>query len=242
MLRLEGVTCGYGAFRAVTDLTIEVPEGSVFALIGANGAGKSSTLMTVAGHVQVFAGAVVFAGEVITTLPARRRVGLGIAIVPEGRRLFPDLTVDENLTVGGYSRDRRAAANSREWVVSLFPRLGERMNQLAGSLSGGEQQMLAIGRALMADPKLLLIDEISLGLMPAMVDVCYAAIAKLKAEGLTIVLVEQSTSRAFQVADHVCVLESGRSVWHGTGADAARDPTLIEAYLGIAASSGQPAR
>jgi branched-chain amino acid transport system ATP-binding protein len=242
MLRLEGLSCGYGAFRAVTDLSIEVPQRSVFALIGANGAGKSSTIMAVAGHVRVFQGAVRFAGQLITNLPARRRVALGIAIVPEGRRLFPDLSVDENLTVGGYSRDKRAAEKSREWVVSLFPRLGERMNQLAGSLSGGEQQMLSIGRALMADPKLLMIDEVSLGLMPAMVEVCYEAIAKLKAEGLTILLIEQSTKRAFEVADQVCVLESGRSVWHGTGADAARDPALIEAYLGISGNPERPAR
>jgi len=240
MLRLDGVSCGYGAFRAVHDLTIDVPENSVFALVGANGAGKSSTMMAVAGHVDVFDGEVTFDGETITRLPARLRVARGIAIAPEGRRLFPDLTVDENLTVGGYSRDRSAAALSRERVITLFPRLGERLNQLAGSLSGGEQQMLAIGRALMAEPRLLMIDEVSLGLMPAVVDVCYAAIETLKAEGLTIVLVEQSTKRALQVADRVCVLESGQAVWQGSGEEAANDPALIEAYLGMSQASEQP--
>ena len=233
MLRLDDLACGYGAFQAVSDLSIVVPERSVFALIGANGAGKSSTLMAIAGHVEVFEGTIEFDGEPITKLPARKRVGRGIAIAPEGRRLFPDLTVDENLTVGGYSREKAAGARNRERIFTLFPRLAERVDQLAGSLSGGEQQMLAIGRALMAEPKLLMIDEVSLGLMPAMVDVCYAAIETLKAEGLTIVLVEQSTKRAFEVADHICVLESGRSVWQGSGADAAKDPKLIDAYLGL---------
>ena len=233
MLRLEGVSCGYGAFRAVDTLSFEVPKGQVFALIGANGAGKSSTIMAVAGHVRVFGGAIFLDGEDITGLPARLRVRRGIAVAPEGRRLFPDLSVDENLTIGGYILTRERAEQRREMVLELFPRLGERLGQAAGSLSGGEQQMLAIGRALMPEPRLLMIDEVSLGLMPKMIDVCYRAIAALKAEGMTILLVEQSTKRALEVADRVCVLESGRQVWAGSAEEARRDPAMIEAYLGL---------
>ncbi len=234
MLRLDRLTCGYGPFHAVTELSLEVPDGNVLALIGANGAGKSSTLMAIAGHVAVMGGRVIFNDTDIATEPVRSRVRLGIALAPEGRRLFPDLTVAENLTVGGYSQPRMAEARNIERVVTLFPRLENRLAQLAGSMSGGEQQMLAIGRALMAEPRLLLIDEVSLGLMPAVIDVCYAALGQLRDEGLAILLVEQSTQRAFDIADSVCVLESGRAVWHGTAAAARKDPALVEAYLGLA--------
>jgi branched-chain amino acid transport system ATP-binding protein len=233
MLHLEGLSCGYGAFRAVSDLSFEVAPKSVFALIGSNGAGKSSTLMAVAGHVAVLGGTIRLGGEDITRLPARRRVRHGIAIAPEGRRLFPDLTVDENLTIGGYIHSVESAARNRAHILDLFPRLAERLGQMAGSLSGGEQQMLAIGRALMAEPRLLMIDEVSLGLMPAVIDVCYEAILRLRDEGLTILLVEQSTRRALEVADRVCVLESGRAVWQGSAEEARRDPDLIDAYLGL---------
>ena len=234
MLRLDRLSCGYGPFQAVSDLSLEVGEGTVLALIGANGAGKSSTLMTVAGHVPVMGGKIVFDGEDITAAPARARVRRGIALAPEGRRLFPDLTVRENLTIGGYSRPRAAEARNVERVLALFPRLEERLDQLAGSMSGGEQQMLAIGRALMAEPRLLMIDEVSLGLMPAVIDMCYQALARLRDEGLAILLVEQSTQRAFEIADSVCVLESGREVWSGTAENARTDRTLVDAYLGLA--------
>ncbi len=233
MLRLDDLTCGYGAFRAVSGLTLDISPGTVFALIGANGAGKSSTLMAIAGHVEVQGGAILLEGADITREPPRRRVRRGIAIAPEGRRLFPDLTVRENLIVGGYTRDKAAEARNTDRVLALFPRLAERLTQLAGSMSGGEQQMLAIGRALMAEPRFLMIDEVSLGLMPAVVDVCYEAIAALKQEGMTILLVEQSTQRAFEVADDVCVLESGRAVWRGTAEAARKDPALVDAYLGL---------
>lgn len=233
MLRLERISCGYGAFRAVSELSFEVPKGEVFALIGANGAGKSSTIMAIAGHVRVFSGAIQLDGKDITAMPARSRVRHGIAIAPEGRRLFPDLSVEENLTVGGYILTRERSQKRRAKVLELFPRLGERLGQAAGSLSGGEQQMLAIGRALMAEPRLLMIDEVSLGLMPKMIDVCYEAIAALKADGMTILLVEQNTKRALDVADQVCVLESGRQVWAGSADEARRDPGMIEAYLGL---------
>jgi branched-chain amino acid transport system ATP-binding protein len=234
MLQLDQLTCGYGKFQAVHALSLSVAAGEVLALVGANGAGKSSTIMAIAGHVTVIQGRAVFEGEEITALPARARVRRGIAVVPEGRRLFPDLSVVENLTVGGYARPAAAATLNRQKVFELFPRLAERRGQLAGSLSGGEQQMLAIGRALMAEPRFLMIDELSLGLMPKMVDLCYQAVGRLKAEGMTILLVEQSTARALDVADRVCVLESGHSVWQGATAEARKDPAMIEAYLGIA--------
>ena len=233
MLRLERLSCGYGPFRAVTDLSLEVEAGTVLALIGANGAGKSSALMTIAGHVEVSDGRVCLDGEDITAAPPRARVRRGIALAPEGRRLFPDLTVRENLTIGGYSRPRARESGNVERVLTLFPRLEGRLDQLAGSMSGGEQQMLAIGRALMAEPRLLMIDEVSLGLMPAVIDVCYEALARLRDEGLAILLVEQSTRRAFEIADFVCVLESGCEVWRGTAEAARNDRTLVDAYLGL---------
>jgi branched-chain amino acid transport system ATP-binding protein len=233
VLRLERLCCGYGAFRAVHELSLEIAQGTVFALIGANGAGKSSTLMAIAGHVAVQSGRIVLADADLTAAPARKRVRAGIGLVPEGRRLFPDLTVADNLALGGYARPKARLARNRESVLELFPRLAERLDQAAGSLSGGEQQMLALGRALMAEPRLLLIDELSLGLMPKMIDACYAALARLKAAGLTILLVEQSTTRALAIADQVCVLESGRAVWQGSGQEARNDPAMIDAYLGL---------
>ncbi len=234
MLKLENLSCGYGAFTAVHGLSLEIPQGQIFALVGANGAGKTSTIMTIAGQVELQGGAISFDGRDISNLPARERVKAGIALAPEGRRLFADMSVEENLTMGGYSRPRSEEAAARAMVLETFPRLEERIAQRAGSLSGGEQQMLAIGRALMADPKFLMIDEVSLGLMPKIVDVCYDAIEKLKARGITILLVEQNTQRALAVADQVCVLESGRSVWMGSAEEARDDPKLIEAYLGLA--------
>ncbi len=234
MLKLENLKCGYGAFTAVHGLSLEIPQGEIFALVGANGAGKTSTIMTIAGQVELQGGSISFDGRDISQMPARERVTAGIALAPEGRRLFADMSVEENLTMGGYSRPRTAEAKTREMVLETFPRLKERLQQRSGSLSGGEQQMLAIGRALMAGPKFLMIDEVSLGLMPKIVDVCYDAIEKLKARGITILLVEQNTQRALAVADQVCVLESGRSVWMGSATEARDDPALIEAYLGLA--------
>jgi len=234
MLRLDQMRCGYGPFEAVHGLSLIVSAGQLVALVGANGAGKSSTIMTIAGHVALTGGRILLEGQEISALPARERVRRGIALVPEGRRLFPDLSVVENLIVGGYARPVSSSVQSQEKVFELFPRLAERKDQLAGSLSGGEQQMLAIGRALMAEPRFLMIDELSLGLMPKMVDLCYRAVDQLKAEGMTILLVEQSTARALEVADEVCVLESGVPVWQGPAGDARKDPSLIEAYLGMA--------
>jgi branched-chain amino acid transport system ATP-binding protein len=235
MLRLESLTCGYGDMTAVQELTLNIPEGEITAMLGANGAGKSSTIMCIAGHVTVMSGNIIYGEKEITRATPMARVKAGIAVVPEGRRLFPSLTVKENLIVGGYSQSRENSREGIDRVLTLFPRLGERLKQLAGSLSGGEQQMLSIGRAMMSNPKLLLIDELSLGLMPKIIDLCYKAITELKKNGLTILLVEQSTQLALEVADRVCVLESGKEVWQGTAAKARDNAGLIDALLGLQA-------
>jgi branched-chain amino acid transport system ATP-binding protein len=233
MLELHNLHCGYGAFEAVGGLSLTLRPGSVTGLLGANGAGKSSTLMCVAGHVALQAGAIMFEGQDISMLTPDQRVRRGIAISPEGRRLFKDLTVEDNLRVGGLTQPASRFRQDSDYVLGLFPRLAERRNVLAGNLSGGEQQMLAIGRALMARPKLLMIDELSLGLMPKVIDLCYRALKQLQQDGLTILLVEQSTDRALAFADEVCVLESGRAVWQGKAGDARHDPALAAAYLGL---------
>jgi branched-chain amino acid transport system ATP-binding protein len=235
LLELDQLTCGYGEIEAVSALSLAVAPGEIFALLGPNGAGKTSTIMAIMGHVAVTRGAIRFDGRDLTPLPAVARPRLGIALVPEGRRLFPDLTVEETLTVGGYSRALAGDRRNRDRVYALFPRLAERRGQLAGSLSGGEQQMLALGRALMVEPTLLLIDELSLGLMPKMVDLCVAALRALNRDGLTILLVEQNTARALALADRVCVLASGRAVFHGSAAEARQDDNLFVRYFGLPA-------
>jgi branched-chain amino acid transport system ATP-binding protein len=232
MLRLEGLACGYGAVEAVHDLSLNVERGTVLALLGPNGAGKTSTIMAIMGHVDIFAGRVVLDGADISRRPATERARLGVAVAPEGRQLFSDLTVDENLIVGGYARPARVEARNRERVFTVFPLLRDRRRQMAGSLSGGEQQMLAISRALMAEPRLLLIDELSLGLMPKMVDLCLDALARLKSEGLTMILVEQNTARALDVANRVCVLAAGVAVYEGDAAEAKAAGSLFATFLG----------
>jgi branched-chain amino acid transport system ATP-binding protein len=232
MLCIEHLDCGYGAVRAVHDVSFDVPAASIFALLGPNGAGKTSTIMAIMGHVNVHSGRILLNATDITRRRAVERVNLGIALVPEGRQLFSDLTVDENLTVGGYARPFADDAAERNRVFSYFPRLYERRRQLAGSLSGGEQQMLSIGRALMARPRLLLVDELSLGLMPKMVDFCLDVLLKLKSEGLSILLVEQNTASALGVADRVCVLSSGVEVFQGTADQARATGSLFTAFLG----------
>ncbi len=233
MLEIHNLSCGYGAFEAVHGLSLNLRRGSITGLLGANGAGKSSTLMCVAGHVALHAGAIMFEGRDISTLTPDQRVRRGIAISPEGRRLFKDLTVEDNLRVGGLIQPASRFRQDRDYVLGLFPRLGERLDSLAANLSGGEQQMLAIGRALMARPKLIMIDELSLGLMPKAIDLCYRALKQLQQDGMTILLVEQNTDRVLSVADGVCVLESGRAVWQGKADDARNDPALTAAYLGL---------
>jgi branched-chain amino acid transport system ATP-binding protein len=235
LLELQNLSCGYGDMIAVRDLSFAVETGQILALLGPNGAGKTSTILAIMGHVQIKAGELSVDGRDITRLPALRRAELGLALVPEGRRLFSDLTVAENLTVGGYSHSRADEKRNLTRVFELFPRLAERRGQLSASLSGGEQQMLAIGRALMSMPRLLLVDELSLGLMPRMIDLCIEALRALNKEGLAIVLVEQNTSRALDVADRVCVLASGREVFMGPADAARRDVDLLHSYTGGAA-------
>lgn len=235
MLELKGFACGYGQVQAVQELDLRAPAGAITVLLGPNGAGKTSTLMAIAGHVQVHAGRIELAGEDVTRIPPAERTRRGMAIAPEGRRIFPDLTVAENLLVGGYSLPAKQSASSEAAVLDLFPRLKERYRQRAGALSGGEQQMLAIGRALMARPRLLLVDELSLGLMPAMVDLCFRAIVELKKQGLAVLLVEQNTHRALEAADRVIVLVSGRKAYEAEGDQARRDPALVDSFLGLQA-------
>ncbi len=232
MLEVRDLVCGYGRVVAVRDVSFSAPEGHALAILGANGAGKTSTLMAIAAAVGIESGMMTFDGEDITRLSPMARCARGIAIAPEGRRLFRDLTVRENLVVGGYVRDARITSANMDKVLSLFPRLKERLDNRAGSLSGGEQQMAAIGRAMMAQPRLLLIDEVSLGLMPKMVDICYQALDALRREGMTIILVEQSFERALAMADRVCVLESGRLAWAGSAAEARGNPEILSAYMG----------
>jgi branched-chain amino acid transport system ATP-binding protein len=233
LLELKDLSCGYGPFRAVHGLSLTVERGQCFGLVGANGAGKTSTLMCLAGHVQRHGGTIELDGADISATAPRQRVRLGIAVVPEGRRLFPDLSVDENLAVGGYSLPASRQGPNRDRVFDLFPRLAERRGQRAGTLSGGEQQMLAIGRALMSEPRLLLVDEMSLGLMPKAIDLCYGALETLVREGMTTLVVEQNTDRIVAFADHLCVLESGRVVWLDDSSRAREDSGLIDAYLGL---------
>ena len=233
MLELRNLSCGYGVFHALHELNLTLRPGTITGLIGPNGAGKSSTLMCIAGHVTQQGGSIVFDGEDVGALPPTERVRRGIAISPEGRRLFKDLSVEDNLRVGGMIHPVQGYARDRDRVLEMFPRLGERIKSLAGNLSGGEQQMLAIGRALMARPRLIMIDELSLGLMPKIIDLCYSALQQLRDEGMTVLLVEQNTERVLSVADDVCVLESGRAVWQGTAAAARQDESLSAAYLGL---------
>jgi branched-chain amino acid transport system ATP-binding protein len=235
LLDVQNFSCGYGEIVAVRDLSFSIDAGQILALLGPNGAGKTSAIMAIMGHVQIKAGRLRIDGVDVTDAPAVKRAELGLALVPEGRRLFPDLSVAENLTVGGYSRSRAEERRNLARVLELFPRLAERRHQLAASLSGGEQQMLAIGRALMAAPKLLLVDELSLGLMPKMVDICIDALRTLNRDGLAILLVEQNTARALEVASEVCVLVSGRTVFQGKAAEARRDMDLLQSYFGVAA-------
>jgi branched-chain amino acid transport system ATP-binding protein len=231
MLQLEKLSCGYGAIRAVEDVSLAVPAGTVLALLGPNGAGKTSTIMAVMGHTTIHGGRILFEEHDITRTSAVTRAARGIALVPEGRRLFADLTVEENLTVGGYCRSKARDAVNRQRVFEVFPRLRERRKQAAGSMSGGEQQMLAMGRAFMAEPKLLLVDELSLGLMPKMVDLCFEALDRMRQSGLTIVLVEQNTSRALEIADSVCVLASGSVAFAGSAAEGRANVALFETFL-----------
>ena len=232
MLRLENISAGYGAVSALRNVDMVVASGEVVALIGSNGAGKSTTLRTISGLVRPSTGKIEFQGEAITELSPEQIVERGIIHVPEGRHVFPRLSVHQNLTVGAYSSRAHAKKNeTRERVFELFPRLYERRHQLAGSLSGGEQQMLAFGRAMMAQPVLLMLDEPSLGLAPLMVEEVARAIDYFRQSGVTILLVEQNTARALDFTDNACVMTSGSLVFSGPSADARNNEQLFDVFV-----------
>ncbi|WP_181706515.1 ABC transporter ATP-binding protein [Chthonobacter rhizosphaerae] len=234
MLEVKDLEVRYGAIRAVRGVSMKAEAGQLVALLGANGAGKSSTLMCVAGALRAAAGSIRLMGEDVTSARPEAMVRKGVATVTETRDVFPDLTVSENLLLGSYvhRHDRAGVAADRERMLQLFPRLGERAGQAAGTLSGGEQQMLVIARAMMTRPKLLLLDEPSLGLAPAIVDQIFEMIRVLKSSGLTIVLVEQNVSKALQLADTAYVMRLGRIAAAGTAAEIAATTDLGALYLG----------
>jgi branched-chain amino acid transport system ATP-binding protein len=240
MLQIDRVSLSYGAIRAVTEASIEVVQGQVVAIVGANGAGKTTLLKAVVGLMPLGAGRVLFEGQDISATAPHRRVAAGIALSPEGRQVFPDQSVRDNLVLGAWSRKLDAAALDAaiEEQFAIFPRLRERQHQVAVTLSGGEQQMLAIGRALMGAPRLLLLDEPSLGLAPLIVREIFAIIRRLRDRGVTVLLVEQMANLALGVADRAYVLETGRITLSGTGQELLRHPKVRAAYLGGAHGVG----
>ncbi|WP_034593552.1 ABC transporter ATP-binding protein [Hamadaea tsunoensis] len=233
MLEISGLSVYYGNIAAVKGLNLTVNEGEIITLIGSNGAGKSTTLRTVSGLIRPRSGAVTFLGQRIDSLPAHDVVKRGLAQSPEGRRIFPRMTVAENLDLGAFLRnDKAGIAQDQERMLELFPRLRERISQKAGTLSGGEQQMLAVARALMARPRLLLLDEPSMGLAPVLVDVIFATIRRIREQGTTVLLVEQNARAALSVADRAYVLESGTIKLSGNARELRNDPEIAKAYLG----------
>jgi branched-chain amino acid transport system ATP-binding protein len=235
LLEIEDLTLLYGRIQALHGISLYVGEGEVVALIGANGAGKTTTMRAISGLRPVASGRIRFAGEDITRLRADRRVTRGISQSPEGRGVFPGMTVQENLDMGAYTRrDTAAIATDLERIFTLFPRLKERRKQAGGTLSGGEQQMVAVGRALMSRPKLLLLDEPSMGLAPMLIQQIFTIITEINEQGTTVLLVEQNAQQALSRAHRAYVLETGRIVKEGTGKDLLKDPSVREAYLGVA--------
>ncbi len=234
MLEIAALEVRYGGIRALNGLSLKVPKGSIVTLIGANGAGKSTTLRTISGLVPTAAGSIIFDGKEIAGWPAHRIVADGLAHVPEGRLVFPDLTVKENLMMGAYlRRDRKEIASDLEWVGEFFPRLKERITQRAGTLSGGEQQMLAIGRALMGRPRCLMLDEPSLGIAPLLVETIFERLVALNNERrMTMLLVEQNASLALKVSDYAYVLETGHIHLEGPSSEIKNRPEIQAAYLG----------
>lgn len=233
MLSLQDVSVFYGAIQAVKGVSLEVREHELVTIVGANGAGKTTTLRTISGIYRPRLGRITFDGTDLASLPSHRIVSLGISQAPEGRQIFGSLTVRDNLMLGATGRrDRASVPRDMDYVCTLFPVLGERMSQSAGTLSGGEQQMLAIARALMAQPRLLLLDEPSLGLAPMLVNRIFAVISELKATGVTVLLVEQNARKALEIADRAYVMETGRIILEGEAGDIATNPAVEKAYLG----------
>jgi len=234
MLKVSGVSASYGPVLALSDVSLEVGEGQIITLLGANGAGKTSTLRVISGLLRASGGAVEFQGRRIDRRSPEAIVSLGISHVPEGRQLFTNMTVAENLEMGAYlPRARAALETSVRWVTALFPRLGERRQQVAGTLSGGEQQMLAIGRALMSRPRLLILDEPSLGLAPLLVKAIFEAVQRINAEGTTVLLVEQNLAQSLRLSHRGYVLETGRIVLEGTAEALLENPHTRRAFLGL---------
>jgi branched-chain amino acid transport system ATP-binding protein len=234
VLTLSAVSAGYGSVPAISDVSIAVGEGEAVGLLGANGAGKSTTLRTISGLVRPNSGTITFLGTNIASLPAYKITALGIAHVPEGRQVFPELTVKENLEVGAYIPSAKAVrARTLDLVFTIFPVLAERRKQLAGTMSGGEQQMLAVGRGLMLQPRLLMLDEPSLGLAPVVTDATFEKIQEIHAIGTAILLVEQNVSRALTLVQRAYVLESGKVIMQGTSAELANNKQVQAAYLGL---------
>ena len=233
MLKIENLHVAYGGIQALRGISMEVPDGKIVTLIGANGAGKSTTLRTITGLVKAASGSIQWNGGELLGKSIDKIIGEGIAMSPEGRRVFPDLTVLENLKLGAYlRRDKAEIAKDLQWVYELLPRLKERDCQLAGTLSGGEQQMLAVGRALMSRPQLLLMDEPSLGLAPLVVQDIFSIIREINRQGVTILLIEQNANMALKTADLAYVLETGSITMSGTGGELLANEKVKEAYLG----------
>jgi branched-chain amino acid transport system ATP-binding protein len=234
MLSLAAVSAGYGTFRALFDVSLEVSAGEAVGVIGPNGAGKTTLMRVISGLIPVVTGEMTFDGRSLTGLPAHRIVEQGIAHVPENRRLFPRLTIEENLRIGAYiPAAREKFAEQLAYVYDLFPRLKERRNQLAGTMSGGEQQMCAIGRALMSRPKLLLMDEPSAGLAPLVVKQVFALVRRIRAEGLTVLIVEQNIQQVLEIVDRAYLIEVGSIRLTGTSAELRDNPFIRKAYMGI---------
>ena len=233
ILQIDGLNVSYGNIAAVQNLSMTVYAGEIVTLIGSNGAGKSTTLRTISGLLRPKSGDVVYEGKKINGIPGHDVVKLGISQSPEGRKIFQRMTVSENLDLGAYTRkDTAKIAEDRENVLELFPRLRERINQKAGTMSGGEQQMLAVARALLGNPSLLLLDEPSMGLAPVLVDVIFETIERIREQGVTVLLVEQNALAALEIADYAYVLESGRLNLEGEAAKLLDDPSVAAAYLG----------
>lgn len=233
ILTIKDLHVCYGGIKALDGIDIDVPEGKIISLIGANGAGKSTLLRTISGIVKVQSGQILYHDKDLLNLSINKICSEGIALVPEGRRVFTDLTVEENLKIGAFLRkDKKQIQQDLEWIYSLFPRLKERLTQFAGTLSGGEQQMLAVGRALMSKPKVLMMDEPSLGLAPLIVQQIFSIIQEINKLGVTILLIEQNANMALKIADIAYVLEVGKIVLKGSGKELLNNKIVEEAYLG----------
>lgn len=237
MLKIENLVVSYGGIEALKGISLDVEEGKIVTLVGANGAGKSTTLRSIVGLTKPVSGSITYAGKNLLTEKTQNHVRNGLVLVPEGRRVFPNLTVLENLKIGAFYRtDEKNIKADMEWVFKLFPRLEERTWQLAGTLSGGEQQMLAVGRALMARPKLLMMDEPSLGLAPLIVKEIFSIIKEIHKQGVTILLIEQNANAALHIADMAYVMETGRIMLKGSGKELLANDEVKKAYLGKSAS------